>query len=131
MKKNQNQNKNQIMVSRTHVMKATVTVMLKNELFDNELFNKLKSILWMEQIGCAIYFYYSDILNHSSKFCSSCIIRMHDLFLRLHVVRQHVIKQYARIDSMHIDSMYCKECRDPLYKILPCNLCPICNVKDI
>jgi len=39
MKKNQNQNKNQIMVSRTHVMKATVTVMLKNELFDNELFN--------------------------------------------------------------------------------------------
>ena len=53
---------------------------------------------------------------------------MHDLFLRLHVVRQHVIKQYARIDSMHIDSMYCKVCRDPLYQILPCNLCPICTM---
>ena len=71
-----------------------------------------------------IYFYYLYTANHSSdrdKFCSSCIIRMHNLFLRLHTVRQHVISQY-----IHVDDMHCKKCRNPLYQILLCNLYPIC-----
>ena len=49
---------------------------------------------------CIINFYYLYTSNHSSdrdKFCSSCIIRMHDLFLRLHAVRQYVISQYTTV----------------------------------
>jgi len=61
----------------------------------------------------------------SSDFCSSCIIKMHDLFIHLYAIRQHV-SQY-----IYIDSIYCKECRDLLYQILPYNLCPICTMWKI
>ena len=86
MKKNQNQSQNQIMISRTAVLesdsdsdshaKGTSRSITRAEI------NTLNGTNRM----CVIYFYYLYTSNHSSdcdKFCSSCIIRMHDLFLYL------------------------------------------------
>lgn len=68
---------------------------------------------------CVIQFYYMD---HHAKFCSSCIVNFSDLFSCLRAIRKHDTDSY-----IFLDGSFCSECRNPLFQIMPCNLCPICT----
>ena len=69
---------------------------------------------------CCTYFYYTP---GNAKFCALCIVRISGLFSWLYAVRKHDTRPY-----LHIDGVFCSECRDPLFQIMPCNLCPICTI---
>ena len=69
---------------------------------------------------CCIYFYYTGTC---AKFCAKCMLQLSGLFSRLRAVRKHVTEQYILIDK----HFFCSNCRNPLYQIMPCNLCPICT----
>jgi len=69
---------------------------------------------------CCIYFYYTQI-NVNQCLCS-CIVRLSDLFSHLRDVRKHDTNPYVLIDGL-----YCSNCRNPLFQIMPCNMCPICT----
>ena len=68
---------------------------------------------------CAIYFYYST--GGALALCASCMISIQD-FEHMYAVRKHVIKLYDAVDGR-----YCANCRDSLYIIFPCNMCPTCT----
>lgn len=70
---------------------------------------------------CCIQFYY---MGESMKFCTPCIIRIGDLFSRLRAVREHDTDKYIILDTYGLS---CSSCKNPLYQIMPCNLCPICT----
>lgn len=68
---------------------------------------------------CAIHFYY---IGEHVKFCSVCIVNVGGLFSHLHAIRKHETDLY-----IHLDSTFCSNCKNPLFQIIPCNLCPICT----
>ena len=70
---------------------------------------------------CAIYFYYST--GDSGRYCTSCFLRITDLFSYIYAVRVHETQWYSLILGLS-----CSECRASLHQILPCNLCPMCTV---
>jgi len=69
---------------------------------------------------CSISFYYET--ENTTKFCEPCFFRIAGLFSRIRAVRVHETNTYPLILGR-----FCNECRNPLYQILPCNLCPICT----
>jgi len=69
---------------------------------------------------CCVYFYYQTERN--VKFCTSCFLRLTDLFSRIRVVREHSTDMYGVILGQ-----FCSECSTPLHQIMLCNMCPICT----
>ena len=70
---------------------------------------------------CAIYFYYST--GGAIGVCASCMISLSDENVgRMYAVRKHVTESYDVINGQ-----YCSDCRQPLFLIFPCNMCPICT----
>jgi len=70
---------------------------------------------------CAIYFYYST--GGALAVCASCMINLVGVELgEMYPTRKHVIDSYDAIDGR-----YCSDCRNPLFLIFPCNMCPICT----
>lgn len=70
---------------------------------------------------CCIYFYYTT--EGRMKFCTSCFLRISNLFSNIRVVREHESAIYELILGS-----FCRECGKPLHQIMPCNMCPICTV---
>ena len=68
---------------------------------------------------CTIYFYYST--GGALALCTSCMISIQDVGL-MYAVRKHVIELHDVVDSR-----FCANCRNPVYIIFPCNMCPICT----
>lgn len=71
---------------------------------------------------CVVYSYFleKDYIIH--KYCTECVIKMSAEFEGLRAVRKHKIRQFTDIRGK-----YCAECRNPLFQIIPCNLCYICT----
>ena len=70
---------------------------------------------------CIIYFYYST--GGALAVCTSCMIAISDTdFGYMHAVRKHVIDLHDAVSGRS-----CSNCRNPLYQIFPCNMCPICT----
>jgi len=69
----------------------------------------------------AIYFYYSTYGTYVA--CASCVINLRYVCLELISAMQNHVTDYH--DA--IDSKYCSNCRNPLFTIFPCNMCPICT----
>jgi len=70
---------------------------------------------------CAIYFYYST--GGALAVCASCMINLVGVELgEMYPTRRHVIDSHDEIDGR-----YCSECRNPLFLIFPCNMCPMCT----
>jgi len=68
---------------------------------------------------CAIYFYYSV----SNAVCASCMIDLRGVHIQLlSAIRKHVNDYHDAINSG-----YCSNCRNPLFMIFSCNMCPICT----
>lgn len=68
---------------------------------------------------CCIYFYYQT--GRNDKFCTSCFLRLTDMFSRIRAVREHSTDMYSVILGQ-----FCSECGTSLHQITLCNLCPIC-----
>jgi len=69
---------------------------------------------------CAIYFYYST--GDALTVCASCIISLADVYIgQMYAIQKHVIEYHDAIDGS-----FCSNCRNPLFFILLCNMCPIC-----
>jgi len=70
---------------------------------------------------CAIYFYYST--GGALAVCASCMISLAELHIgQMYAIRKHVTECHDAIDGS-----FCSSCRNPLFLILPCNMCPICT----
>jgi len=70
---------------------------------------------------CAIYFYYST--GGALAVCASCMIDLVGVELgEMYPTRRHVIDTHEAIDGR-----YCSNCRNPLFFIFPCNMCPMCT----
>jgi len=70
---------------------------------------------------CAIYFYYS--MGDTYVACASCMIELGHVRLELiSAIQKHVTDYHDAIDGK-----YCSNCRNPLFIIFPCNMCPICT----
>ena len=70
---------------------------------------------------CAIYFYYTTGGTYSA--CAECIMRIADTdFQIMHAFRKHVTDAFGRLDSK-----YCSNCRQPMFVLIPCNMCPVCT----
>jgi len=70
---------------------------------------------------CAIYFYYST--GSALAVCASCMIELVGVDLgEMYPTRRHVIDTHEAIDGR-----YCSNCRNPLFLIFPCNMCPMCT----
>lgn len=68
---------------------------------------------------CCIYFYFTS--GHA-KFCVSCMVRISGLFSMLYADIKHDTRLYVLMDGL-----FCSSCGDPLFLIMPCNLCPVCT----
>jgi uncharacterized UPF0160 family protein len=69
---------------------------------------------------CNIFFYYET--NKDEKFCSTCFLRVADLYSRARAVRLHETARYTLLEGKT-----CCNCRCSLYQILSCSVCPICE----
>jgi len=70
---------------------------------------------------CAIYLYYST--GGVLAMCASCIIDLVGVELgEMYPTRRHVIDTHDAIDGR-----YCSNCKNPLFFIFPCNMCPMCT----
>ena len=70
---------------------------------------------------CTTYFYYST--SGALALCASCMIVLQDANVgHMYAVRKHVIELHDAVDGR-----FCSNCRNPLYLIFPCNMCPICT----
>lgn len=69
---------------------------------------------------CNIFFYYET--NKDEKFCSTCFLRVADLYSRARAVRLHETARYTLLEGKT-----CCNCRCSLYQILSCSVCPICK----
>jgi len=70
---------------------------------------------------CAIYFYYST--GGALDVCASCMVSLADL----HIGQMYAIQEHKTEYHDAIDVSFCSSCRNPLFLILPCNMCPICT----
>ena len=89
--------------------------------FNQRILNRVEINSLRATKMCCIYFYYKS--EHNEKFYTCCFIRISDLFSNIRVVREHTSTIYDLILGS-----YCRECRKPLYQIMPSNMCPICTV---
>jgi len=70
---------------------------------------------------CAIYFYYST--GGALAVCASCMINLVGAELgEMYATRKHVTDSHGAIDGRS-----CSNCRNPLFLIFPCNMCPMCT----
>jgi len=70
---------------------------------------------------CAIYFYYPTGGTYAA--CTSCMIELRYVRIELiSAIQKHVTNYHDAIDGK-----YCSNCRNPLFTIFPCNMCPICT----
>ncbi|XP_050447449.1 uncharacterized protein LOC126849549 [Cataglyphis hispanica] len=71
---------------------------------------------------CTIYFCYST--GGALALCTSCMISVSDTdFGYMYTIRRHVTELHDAVDGR-----FCSNCRNPLYQIFPCNMCPICTL---
>jgi len=69
---------------------------------------------------CAIYY------SMDSAVCASCMIDLVGVELgEMYPTRRHVIDTHDAIDGR-----YCSNCRNRLFFIFPCNMCPMCTQKE-
>jgi len=69
---------------------------------------------------CAIYFYST---GGTYVACASCMIDLRYVRLELiSAIQKHVTDYHDAIDGK-----YCSNCRNPLFTIFLCNMCPICT----
>ena len=68
---------------------------------------------------CAIFFYYST--GGALAFCAECIIDMWDIREGMSAIREH---QTDHLENLNYRA--CSNCRQPVYVIIPCNMCPEC-----
>jgi len=67
---------------------------------------------------CAIYFYYS-----TGGALASCMVSLADSHIgQMYAIQKHITEYHDAIDGS-----FCSSCRNPLFLILPCNMCPICT----
>jgi len=70
---------------------------------------------------CAIYFYYST--GNDYNVCALCINGLRGVHIDfISAIRKHVTNYHDAIEGR-----YCSNCRNPLFIILPCNMCPTCT----
>lgn len=69
---------------------------------------------------CYISFYYE--IENSDKFCTSCFLRVNDLYSHTRAVHKYKTERYVLLLGDR-----CCECRGSVSLILSCNLCPICK----
>ena len=71
---------------------------------------------------CGIYFYYTTGGTYSV--CAECIMRIADTdFGIMHAFSKHITNAFGRLDGK-----YCSNCRQPMFVMIPSNLCPVCTV---
>jgi len=69
---------------------------------------------------CVIYNYYT---RGALTVCTACMIRIDDINdVGMYHVREHEIGSFGRLDGKS-----CTNCREPLYSIFSCNMCPFCT----
>jgi len=90
---------------------------INKKIIDNSQINALNG----HTKQCAIYFYYST--GGALAVCASCMVSLADLHIgQMYAIRKHVTEHHDAIDGS-----FCSSCRNPLFLILPCNMCPICT----
>jgi len=90
---------------------------ISEKIVDNSQINALSG----RTKQCAIYFYYS--MDDTYAACASCMINLTYVHLELiSAIQKHVTDYHDAIDGK-----YCSNCRNPLFTIFPCNMCPICT----
>jgi len=90
--------------------------------FDEKIINSSQiNALNSNTKQCAIYFYYST--GNDYNVCASCMINLRGVHINLLlVIRKHVTNYHDAIEGR-----YCSNCREALFLILPCNMCPTCT----
>ncbi|KMQ82365.1 hypothetical protein RF55_23221 [Lasius niger] len=71
-----------------------------------------------QQIMCSITFYYK---GNGDKFCSTCFIRVQDLYSRANIVHKHETGKYV-----HLIEPSCHNCGNNLCQVIACSVCPFC-----
>ena len=70
---------------------------------------------------CVIYNYYTT--GGALTVCTACMIRIGDINdVGMYHVREYEIGSFDRLDGKS-----CTNCREPLYSIFSCNMCPLCT----
>src|SRR5580765_7494157 len=77
----------------------------------------LRDITELQQM-CGITFYYEA---NSEKFCSTCFIRVQDLYSRANIVHKHETGKYV-----HLIQPSCRECGETLCQVIACSVCIFC-----
>ena len=69
---------------------------------------------------CAIYFFYTTGGTYSA--CAECIMRIADTdFNMMTAFRKHMTDTFDMLDGK-----YCSNCRQPMFVIIPYDMCPVC-----
>lgn len=68
---------------------------------------------------CNIFFYYKN--KYGAKFCSTCFLRIANLYSSGRAVRKHETARYALIEGS-----ICSYCGCSLNQIVSCRVCPVC-----
>jgi len=90
---------------------------ISEKIVDNSQINALSE----RTKHCAIYFYYS--MSDTYVACASCMIDLRYVRLELiSAIQKHITDYHDAINGK-----YCSNCRNPLFTIFPCNMCPICT----
>lgn len=85
----------------------------------------LASEILTQNEQCAIYSYY--IIGNNYVTCSTCMLNVmnpddDDNDELMSVSRKHVTAPHDAIDGK-----YCSNCRDPVFIIFQCDMCPMCS----
>jgi len=97
------------------VIVVTILQKLIKKIIDNSQINALNG----HTKQCATYFYYST--GGALAVCASCMVNLADL----HIGQMYAIRKYVTEYHDAIEGSFCSSCRNPMFLILPCNMCPI------
>ena len=78
---------------------------------------------------CIISCYYTtDGDTISSALCLACMIDLSNIGIEgMYLVRKHKDCSFYTLDSR----WSCSECREPMYIIFPCSMCPLCACQKL
>ena len=92
-----------------------------NDTIEKHLTHAEVSVITARTRHCAIYFYYTTGGTYSA--CAECIMQIADTdFNIMHAFRKHITDAFGRLDGK-----YCSNCRQPMFVLIPCNMCPVCT----